>query len=156
MLRIVNSLSELVPLFRGIYASNNLPSRVSRFPAAFVCNTDPLEEKGSHWIAFWFKNETECEFYDSFGKLPEEYDIRLREFIDNNTFACLYNNVQVQRDWTSTCGFHVLFYLYRRAQGFSMQNSVEMLKEFPSDDFVRDFVLKNKCKEKENCIAKHI
>lgn len=120
MLRIVNLLGSLKPFFRGIYACNSLPVRVTEFPSALVCNTDPLEERGSHWIAFWFKNGTECEFYDSFGKLPKDYDIRLREFIDRNSFACLYNNVQVQPDSASTCGFSVLFYLYRRTQGFSV------------------------------------
>lgn len=114
---------------------------MTRYPSAFVSNTDRLEKKGSHWVAFWFKNGTECEFYDSFGRIPEDYDIRLREFLDRNSFVCMYNNVQVQQDFTSSCGFHVLFYLCRRAQGFSMQNSLEMLNRVESDDFVRHYVL---------------
>lgn len=141
MLGIVDMLADLKPFFRGIFASNSLPVRVTRFPSAVVCNTDPIEGKGSHWIAFWLRNETECEFYDSFGRLPEYYDIRLREFIDRNSFVCVYNNVQVQPDSASTCGFHVLYYLYRRAQGFSMQSSLELLGRINSDDFVRKFVL---------------
>jgi hypothetical protein len=142
MLRIVNLLGSLKPFFRGIYASDSLPIRVTEFPSALVCNTDPVKEKGSHWIAFWFKNGTECEFYDSFGKLPEDYDIQLRSFIDRNSFACVYNDVQVQSNSASTCGFHVLFYLYRRAQGFSMQSSLRMLNGNNSDDIVRHFILK--------------
>lgn len=110
MLRIVDLIADLKPYFRGIYASNSLPFRVTRYPFAFVSNTDPLEKKGSHWVAFWFKNGTECEFYDSFGRIPEDYDIRLREFLDRNSFVCMYNNVQVQPDFTSSCGFHVLFF----------------------------------------------
>lgn len=140
MLRIVDLIADLKPYFRGIYASNSLPFRVTRYPSAFVSNTDPLEKKGSHWVAFWFQNGTECEFYDSFGRIPEDYDIRLREFLDRNSFVCMYNNVQVQQDFTSSCGFHVLFYLCRRAQGFSMQNSLEMLNRVESDDFVRHYV----------------
>lgn len=141
MLGIVDMLADLKPFFRGIFASNSLPVRVTRFPSAVVCNTDPIEEKGSHWIVFWLRNETECEFYDSFGRLPEYYDIRLRDFIDRNSFVCVYNNVQVQQDSASTCGFHVLYYLYRRAQGFSMQSSLELLGRINSDDFVRKFFL---------------
>lgn len=105
MLGIVDMLADLKPFFRGIFASNSLPVRVTRFPSAVVCNTDPIEEKGSHWIAFWLRNETECEFYDSFGRLPEYYDIRLREFIDRNSFVCVYNNVQVQPDSASLVVF---------------------------------------------------
>lgn len=96
MLHIVDLLTDLKPFFRGIFASNSLPFRVTRFPSAVVCNTDPLEEKGSHWIAFWFRNGTECEFYDSLGRLPEYYDIRLRDFIDINSFVMYkYNHIRL-------------------------------------------------------------
>lgn len=99
MLRIVDLIADLKPYFRGIYASNSLPFRVTRYPSAFVSNTDPLEKKGSHWVAFWFKNGTECEFYDSFGRIPEDYDIRLREFLDRNSFVCIimckYNKISL-------------------------------------------------------------
>lgn len=150
-LHIVSLLADLKPFFRGIYDTNSLPAQVTQFPSAIVSNTDPLEEKGSHWVAFWFKSGTECEFYDSYGKIPKDYDNRLREFIDRNSFVSVYNNVQVQPDFTSSCGFHVLFFLYRRFQGFSMQNSIEMIDRVNPDDFVRHFVL-NKINrvEKEN------
>lgn len=47
MLGIVDMLADLKPFFRGIFASNSLPVRVTRFPSAVVCNTDPIEEIGS-------------------------------------------------------------------------------------------------------------
>lgn len=152
MLCIVESLSELKPFFREIYASNTLPDRVTRFPSAVVCNSDPLEERGTHWIGFWFKNGTECEFYDSFGRLPNDYDIRLREFIDRNSFVCVYNNVQVQPNSSSTCGYHVLFYLYRRSRGLSMENTLQSLSHFKSDDSVREIFFERKKNEKGNRI----
>lgn len=52
MLGIVDMLADLKPFFRGIFATNSLPVRVTRFPSAVVCNTDPIEEICSHWIAF--------------------------------------------------------------------------------------------------------
>lgn len=45
MLGIVDMLADLKPFFRGIFASNSLPVRVTQFPSAVVCNTDPIEEK---------------------------------------------------------------------------------------------------------------
>ena len=45
MLHIVDLIADLKPYFRGIYASNSLPFRVTRYPSAFVSNTDPLEKK---------------------------------------------------------------------------------------------------------------
>ena len=117
MYEIVNRLPHLKPHFQGIFATDT-PDQVTRFPSAIVCNTDPAEKPGAHWIAFWFKNRYECEFYDSFGRRPEEYGDALRTFIDKHSTMCLYNNVQVQPYSAVTCGF-------------------------PSDDFVRMFVLKN-------------
>ena len=143
MYEIVNRLPHLKPHFQGIFATDTLPDQVTRFPSAIVCNTDPAEKPGAHWIAFWFKNRYKCEFYDSFGRRPEEYGDALRTFIDKHSTMCLYNNVQVQPYSAVTCGFHVLFYLCQRARNISLYDILNLLSEFPSDDFVRMFVLKN-------------
>jgi hypothetical protein len=112
-----------------VFAADTLPERVRQFPSAFVCNTDPIDEKGTHWVAYWFRNSHECEFYDSFGRRPEDYDDRLRDFVDRNALLCLYNNVQVQPDSTTTCGLHVLFYLYCRAKGIPMTEVIRQTSE---------------------------
>lgn len=138
---VVRRLPELQRIFRGVYASDTLPVHVGRFPSAYVSNTDPINDEGSHWVAFWFQSPTESEFYDSFGKLPEDYSTQLREFIDRNALTCLYNNIQVQPRFTSTCGYHVLFYLYYRAKGYSMKNILNKLDEMISDEHVRDFIV---------------
>jgi hypothetical protein len=109
----------------------------------------PWKKKVVIWLHFGSK---ECEFYDSFGRLPEDYDIRLRNFIDRNSFVCVYDDVQVQSDSASTCSFHVLFYLYRRAQGFSTHNSLRTLNWNNSGDIVRHFILKKKKLSRENSI----
>ena len=127
--KITESLKPLRPHFRGIYAANTLPNRVRRFPSAYVCNTDPIEKTGTHWVAYWFVSVDRCEFYDSFGKLPEEYDQRLRDFIGHNSHLCLYNNVQVKPDGTTSCGLHVLYYLYGRARGLSMTDVLRETSE---------------------------
>lgn len=101
ILQVVCFLADLKLHICGIYASNSLPTHVTHFPSTVLCNTDPIEEKGFHWIAFWFRSGTECEFYDSFGRLPGDYDIQLRDFIDRNSIWCVYNNEQVQPDVAS-------------------------------------------------------
>ena len=128
------------------------------------CCSAAAEKPGAHWIAFWFKNRYECEFYDSFGRRPEEYGDALRTFIDNHSTMCLYNNVQVQAYSSVTCGFHVLFYLCQRARNISLCDILNLLSEFPSDDFVRMFVLKNmiwmsvylKTKWRMTCVNKYV
>ena len=143
MYEIVNRLPQLKLHFQGIFATDTLPDRLTRFPAAIMCNTDPAEKRSTHWVAFWFKNMYECELYDSFGRRPEGCNEEIRTFIDNNSSICLYNNVQVQPYSAVTCGFHVLFYLYQRARSISLNVILTLLSKFPSDDFVRTYVLKN-------------
>ena len=133
---IVNQLGALKRIFKGIYSSNNLPAHVYQYPSAYICNTDPVGTRGRHWVAFWFTNARECEFYDSFGKRPEEYSPNMRDFIDRNAYVCIYNNAQLQNKDAMTCGFHVLFYLYFRCKGVSMIDIVKALTNEPADDIV--------------------
>lgn len=93
MLGIVDMLVDFKLFFWGIFVFNFLLVCVIWFFFVVVCNIDFIEEKGFYWIVFWFRNEIECEFYDSFGRLLEYYDIWLRDFIDRNSFVCVYNNV---------------------------------------------------------------
>lgn len=138
LLALVETLPELKLYFRGVFASDTLPVYVRHFPSAMICNTDPIHKKGTHWVAYWFDNDNECEFFDSFGRKPEEYDIHLKEFIDRNALLCLYNNIQVQLDSDTSCGLHVLFYLYCRAKRISMANVIRVT----SETLVRDVILK--------------
>lgn len=62
MLRIVDLIADLNPYFRGIYASNSLPFRVTRYPSAFVSNTDPLEKKVLTGLRFGSKTEQNVSF----------------------------------------------------------------------------------------------
>lgn len=82
------------------------------------------------------KSVNQCEFFDSFGRTPEDYDERLRDFVDRNSPLCLYNNIQVQPDFSSTCGLHVLYYLNARARGISMSDIVNKSSEMRVRDIL--------------------
>lgn len=62
LLRLAQTFPVLKPHFCGVFACDTLPARVRRFPSAFVCNKDPIDRKGTHWVAYWFENADECEF----------------------------------------------------------------------------------------------
>lgn len=61
-------------VLRGIFSSNNLPFLVSKYPSAYICNTDPSYLLGSHWVVFWMHSPIQAEFYDSLGNPPVYYD----------------------------------------------------------------------------------
>lgn len=69
--------------------------------------------------------------------MPEDYDSRLRDFVDRNALLCLYNNVQVQPDSATTCGLHALFYLYCRAKNMTMTEVIRKTSETLLQDVVQ-------------------
>jgi hypothetical protein len=59
--------------FCGVFPSDKLPQTIEKYPCGFVANTDPSNEPGTHWIAFYFPSEERGEFFDSYGHAPEYY-----------------------------------------------------------------------------------
>ena len=62
--------------FQGVYPSDHLPCVYeisSRSPCCYVANSDPCNELGSHWVAFFHPTPNVIEFFDSFAKTPAYY-----------------------------------------------------------------------------------
>ena len=126
---------------KGVFPADKLPRHVNSFPSAYVCNTDPSDLPGKHWVVFWFQSPTKAEFYDSFGRLPECYAKEFVTFLELNAQSCVYNNEAVQSTTSDSCGYHVLFYLLKKCQNVSMKRIVNVLKQCRSPDaYVYDFV----------------
>lgn len=47
---------------RGIFSLNNPPDLVSKFPSAYICNTDPSFLPGSNWVGFRMQSPIQPEF----------------------------------------------------------------------------------------------
>jgi hypothetical protein len=41
----------------GVFASDQLPELIEKYPCGFVVNTDPSNQSGTHWLAFYFPSE---------------------------------------------------------------------------------------------------
>ena len=48
--------------FRGVFAADQLPMKILKYPSAFIVNTDPASKPGTHWVAFYFTSQKEGEF----------------------------------------------------------------------------------------------
>lgn len=83
LLGLTRNNRHIADVMRGVFSSNNLPQKVSKYPSAYICNTDPTFLPGSHWVVFWIHSPVRAEFYDSFGNLPGYYGVAFDVFLQN-------------------------------------------------------------------------
>ena len=83
------------PRFNGVYSRDNLSNIIKH--GAYVVNLDEYEDTGTHWIAFYVKNN-EVIYFDSFGveHIPKEIKnfIGYKKDIKTNIFRMqAYNSI---------------------------------------------------------------
>ena len=123
--------------FKGVYSSDNMPS--STPPYCFIVNSEPSDQPGDHWLAFWV-NEDSVEFFDTYGRTPYMFDNAFSAFLGGR--KCFYNSVGLEGIFSKTCGQFSIYYICLRCLGFSFD---EILNSFSSnvivnDKFVKKFV----------------
>ena len=80
--------------FDGIFSSDTL-KEISEKPVLIICNTDPSNKPGEHWVIFFFR-ENSVDFFDSLGR-----DIKYYGSIFTDLFQVLLiiiNNVLKERN----------------------------------------------------------
>ena len=85
--------------FNGIFSIDTL-KEIKEKPDLFICNTDPSDQPGEHWVLFFF-NENSVDFYDSLGCDITYYGSKFINFIKNYTFnfeQCLRRMQPVESD----------------------------------------------------------
>jgi len=50
--------------FDGAFSVDTMPSK----PHLLVCNTDPSDKPGQHWVCIYVDDDGRGEFFDSFGR----------------------------------------------------------------------------------------
>jgi hypothetical protein len=98
--------------FLGVFPKDLAPNRenITYYPTCFVLNTDPSSKPGAHWTAYFMKNQSETEFFDSYGLTPEAYDLPSYNYT-------LYNKLQLQGLSTRVCGHYCIRFIYLRSCG---------------------------------------
>ena len=100
-------------MFRGVFACDRLPTRF-KTPALFVCNTDPHDAPGKHWIVLYMENADYGEIFDSFGRPPDD---PFRTFLNDNCNYWIYNDRHLQSAISRFCGHYCIFYCLFRCRG---------------------------------------
>lgn len=138
---LFNSINPAKCNVLGTFPKNLIPSPLNhqQFPSCYVANTDNDSEPGEHWVAFYFPNENEYEFFDSYGQPPYTYQFpNLNSYMLSN-----YNSLILQSLTSNTCGHFCLYYLYSRSNGFSLRHIQNSFSKFDfkwNDKFVRNLI----------------
>ena len=124
--------------FDGIFSADTLNSITER-PELIICNTDPSDKPGEHWVLFFFKGKS-VDFYDSLGRDINYYGSLFLDFIKN--FAHDYKQCirRTQPIHSSLCGHYCLYYALSKCNGDSME---KIINSMVSSDHVIDVVNKN-------------
>lgn len=101
--------------FRGVYPAHSLP-RVTKYPYAFIANTDRKHKAGDHWVVFYFDRNGQGHHFDSFGRNPLQLHKDWAEYLKMHGTTADYdfNTRKVQHKDKDTCGLHCLLYLHKR------------------------------------------
>ena len=91
------------------------------YPSSFVINLDLSYKPGSHWVAVYFDRNSVGEYFDSFAFSPS-YDVD--NFLRSHAKGWQYNRMQVQELYTTMCGQFVVFYIYQKSGGLTLEEVI--------------------------------
>ena len=103
-----NNVTE--PFFDGVFPLDGLKS-IKHKPELIICNTDPSDKPGKHWLLFFFHGNI-VNFYDSLGNDLNYYDKKLITFVKKYADTIETSNVRTQPKNTSLCGHYCLYFAY--------------------------------------------
>ena len=140
---VINRVPRLKDIVQGIYTRDTLPSTVTKYPSAYIVNTDVSTGEGIHWVLFYFETASYAEFYDSFGKSPKMYYSQFEKFIYNNVSNVKYNTMKMQSPYSQVCGYYVIYFLIMKLLKYTMSDiqSYFTSDKQLNDDHVYGFVI---------------
>jgi hypothetical protein len=119
-------------MFQGVFSCDTLP----RNPHLLICNTDPSYEPGKHWIAIHVDGHGRGEYFDSFGRPPNEH---FRQYMNKHCGnRWTYNKRHLQSIISSFCGYYCCFYCIFRSRGVNM---TRIVNHFTNDTAFNDFIV---------------
>lgn len=131
-------------IFHGVYSVDRLPELSLNVPVACVVNLDGSDKPGSHWVGVYKDSTNESsEYFDSFGNPPpnESQAWRIQRFLG---LTYKYNNELIQQPLTTTCGQHVIYYIFHKSKGRNLQDIINSYpNSLDNDIYVNNFVESN-------------
>jgi hypothetical protein len=142
ILSIIHGEPSLKSSCLGVYAADDLP-KILPIGKSLICNVDLKLQRGSHWLAMLRSSPRCVEFFDSFGRKPENYWPFWKKYLEQFATTVLYNPYSLQQTGSDVCGFYCICFLLFRLKGWSFSeilNSLFQHKPCENDIFVELFV----------------
>ena len=108
--RILAADPYIKTIVSGVVPKDGLPTSISTYPTAFICNTDDGYKPSQHWIGHYVNENRRSEYFDSF-----------RVFLRDNCREWTFNDKSLQCYLSNVCGQYYVAYLLRRCGGIPMK-----------------------------------
>lgn len=125
--RLLRSDEQLSEASWGVFASNELPSTL--LTGAYIVNTSPAGSPGQHWLGIWSACDGRVMFFDPLGRGLGHYNFK---FPGRDV---TFNRDQVQSADSSSCGLHVVYFLFWACRLLTM---ADILETFSRDTDMND------------------
>src|SRR6266536_2138954 len=132
--RILKNDPKSSQIFRGVFAIDQLPRKPHK-PALLVCNTDPHDRPGQHWIVIYLRDDDYGEYFDSFGQPPPTI---FNNYLNRNCKYWTFSDRQLQSVISRFCGHYCIYYSLWRSRGMDI-NAVTT--RFSTDTAVNDYLV---------------
>ena len=86
-------------------------------PLLLVCNTDPHDQPGKHWIAMYVDGNSRGEYFDSLGEPPPTL---FKNYLNRTCASWITNSRQLQSAASRFCGQYCVFYYLFRCLDYSL------------------------------------
>jgi len=106
--------------FNGVFSVDTLPDD----PRLLVCNTDPSNKPGRHWIVIYVDENGRGDFFDSFGRRP---NADFERYMNRHCLMLNFNDIQLQSIVSKFCGHCCIYFRVLRSRGFDMRKIVRSL-----------------------------
>ena len=131
------------PVFRGVFAADQLPVPHYTSPSAYVANCSNADSGGTHWSAFYQDDPSIMEVFDSYGKPLDFYNPHLLSF--THGLQQIRQVQALQQPLSTVCGQYCLYFLFNRCSGESYSQLIHSFTDNPliNDKIVCQYV--NQC-----------
>ncbi len=119
-------------IFKHVLPRDMLPPSVN-YPSAYVVNTQGKKHPGEHWLAYYYNEDGNCDFFDSFGFSPILYG--LTDFLDKTSIKWKYNENQIQSLTSEFCGYYCVYFILLRSRNIPLET---ILKLFDTKHFFKN------------------